>query len=107
METKPRTIGPVIRIMPPGALSNTGTHLAILNEISTRKTRRAKSPPRIRVTSATVTDWAKMAHATVTAVRDWGNDDEIGGEIATIILERGQKCRWFNRPNFAVSGESR
>lgn len=38
--------------------------------------------------------------AYVTAVRDWSYDPGIGGEIATIILERGKDWRWFKRPDF-------
>jgi hypothetical protein len=37
----------------------------------------------------------------VAAVRDWSGDNDIGGEVATIILERGKGWRWFRRPNFA------
>jgi hypothetical protein len=33
-------------------------------------------------------------------VRDWSGDVGIGGDIATVILERGQKWRWFHRPSF-------
>jgi hypothetical protein len=36
----------------------------------------------------------------VAAVRDWSGDNDIGGEVATIILERGKGWRWFRRPNF-------
>jgi hypothetical protein len=36
----------------------------------------------------------------VTAVRDWSGNDGIGGDIATVILERGQTWRWFHRPDF-------
>jgi hypothetical protein len=38
--------------------------------------------------------------AYVAAVRDWSGDSAIGGEIATIILERGKNWRWFHRPDF-------
>jgi hypothetical protein len=38
--------------------------------------------------------------AYVTAVRDWANDRAIGGETATIILEKGSGVRWFHRPDF-------
>jgi hypothetical protein len=36
----------------------------------------------------------------VKAVRDWAGNDGIGGDIATIILERGKAWRWFHRPDF-------
>ena len=36
----------------------------------------------------------------VAAVRDWSGNDTIGGDIATIVLERGQPWRWFHRPDF-------
>jgi hypothetical protein len=38
--------------------------------------------------------------AFVRAVRDWTGDKGIGGEIATIILEKGKGWRWYNRPAF-------
>ena len=91
----------VVQLIPSGTTINTDSHPMILNEINARETSRAKSlPGPFRSAYTTVTDWARMAHATVKAVRDWGNDDEIGGDIATIILERGKKCRWFHRPEF-------
>ncbi len=36
----------------------------------------------------------------VAAVRDWSGSKLIGGDIATIILERGKGWRWFHRPDF-------
>jgi hypothetical protein len=36
----------------------------------------------------------------VAAVRDWSGDSDIGGEVATVILERGKGWRWFHRPDF-------
>jgi hypothetical protein len=36
----------------------------------------------------------------VAAIRDWSGDTGIGGEVATIILERGRGWRWFRRPDF-------
>ena len=38
--------------------------------------------------------WA--SHITRSLV-DWGNDPRAGGEVVTLILERGQKWRWFPR----------
>lgn len=38
--------------------------------------------------------------AYVAAVRDWSGDVSIGGDVATIILERGHDWRWFHRPDF-------
>jgi hypothetical protein len=38
--------------------------------------------------------------AYVAAVRDWSGERGIGGEVATIILERGKGWRWFHRPPF-------
>jgi hypothetical protein len=38
--------------------------------------------------------------AYVGAVRDWTKELGVGGEIAAIILERGQNWRWFHRPDF-------
>jgi hypothetical protein len=36
----------------------------------------------------------------VAAIRDWSGDMGIGGEVTTIILERGRGLRWFHRPDF-------
>jgi len=36
----------------------------------------------------------------VAAVRDWSGGKDIGGEVATIIVERGKGWRWFHRPDF-------
>jgi hypothetical protein len=44
--------------------------------------------------------WAAKIKTYVEAVRDWSGDVGIGGDIATVILERGQKWRWFHRPSF-------
>jgi hypothetical protein len=38
--------------------------------------------------------------AYVAAIRDWSGDAGIGGEVATIILERVAGWRWFRRPDF-------
>jgi hypothetical protein len=38
--------------------------------------------------------------AYVTAVREWAGDRAIGGDVATIILEKGGGVRWFQRPDF-------
>jgi hypothetical protein len=43
---------------------------------------------------------ASRVSTLVTAVRDWSGNDNIGGDIATIILERSQPWRWFHRPVF-------
>jgi hypothetical protein len=43
---------------------------------------------------------ASRLRTLVTAVRDWSGNDKIGGDIATIILERGKPWRWFHRPDF-------
>jgi hypothetical protein len=60
-------------------------------------------------------EWAKMANgpdaaavrlsSLVTAVRDWSGNDKIGGDIATIILERGKDWRWFHRPDFCPEAQ--
>jgi hypothetical protein len=42
----------------------------------------------------------------VTAVRDWSGNDKVGGDIATIILERGKDWRWFHRPDFCPDKRS-
>ncbi len=65
------------------------------------KTRRAKSvlsrlDPALRGPDAVAARYS----AFVRAVRDWTGDTGIGGEIATIIVEKGKGWRWFSRPNF-------
>lgn len=42
----------------------------------------------------------------VTAIRDWSGNDKVGGDIATIILERGKDWRWFHRPDFCPEQKS-
>jgi hypothetical protein len=42
----------------------------------------------------------------VAAIRDWSGNDKIGGDIATIILERGKDWRWFHRPDFCPDKKS-
>jgi hypothetical protein len=47
-----------------------------------------------------VDSMALRAEAFVKAVMEWSADPYIGGEIATLIVERGKKWRWFSRPDF-------
>jgi hypothetical protein len=42
----------------------------------------------------------------VAAVRDWSGNDKVGGDIATLILERGKDWRWFHRPDFCPEQKS-
>lgn len=42
--------------------------------------------------------------AYVGAVRDWSDDRGIGGEIATVVSERGRGWRWYHRPSFCPEG---
>jgi hypothetical protein len=44
--------------------------------------------------------WAVQSSMVVRAVMDWSNDPTIGGDIASVIIERGRKWRWFSRPAF-------
>jgi len=50
---------------------------------------------------------AITASAYVKAVRDWGNDATVGGDIASVIIERGQKWRWYRRPDFCPEHKDR
>jgi hypothetical protein len=43
----------------------------------------------------------------VAAVRDWSDDADIGGDIATIILYRDKTWRWFHRPDFCPENYER
>jgi hypothetical protein len=49
---------------------------------------------------SSVENYAIRAKAIVTAIRDWSGDNKIGGDIAVITIESGQKWNWFNRPAF-------
>jgi len=44
--------------------------------------------------------WAIKIEMYAKAVTNWSGDSGIGGAIATVILERGQKIRWFHHPSF-------
>src|SRR4029077_17646212 len=44
--------------------------------------------------------WALKAAACVHAAIKWSKSTTIGGEIATIILRRGQRIEWVHRPAF-------
>lgn len=75
----------------------------IVQEVEEAKTLRAKRllsefPEETGI--ATADTVALKVERYVKAVRDWSGDSNIGGDIATIILERGQKWRWFHRPEF-------
>jgi hypothetical protein len=43
---------------------------------------------------------AALYSAIVKAVGDWTKEPGIGGDTATIILERGRSWRWYHRPDF-------
>lgn len=43
-------------------------------------------------------DWAAAAEFVVARVRDSSIDPYVGGDIATIILERGKSLRWYHQP---------
>lgn len=43
---------------------------------------------------------AALYSAYVGAVRDWSGEKGIGGDVATIIIERGKGWRWYHRPDF-------
>lgn len=54
-----------------------------------------------RISGSTAPEiWATKTEMYVKTVTDWSGDVNIGGEIATIILEHGKKWRWFRRPSF-------
>jgi hypothetical protein len=50
-----------------------------------------------QATVPSVEGWAAKSSMAVKAVMDWSNDPTIGGDIASIIIERGKKWRWFSR----------
>ena len=82
-------------------LLNNG-HFEILEEFyGSRRTDRAKKiiAETAGWNSGPDTDATRYS-SYVAAVRDWSGDTGIGGEVATIILERGKGWRWFHRPDF-------
>jgi len=80
----------------------------ILNEfISGRESSRAKARiEQLGLTGkeAPIERDARKAEMLVTAVKDWGGENTIGGEVAVIMLERRKKWRWFHRPAFCPPG---
>jgi hypothetical protein len=81
-----------------------GGHLELIEELDRGMTKRARAKiAEMRARQATapgVDDWADKSSMVVKAVMDWSNDPTIGGDIASIIIERGRKWRWFSRPTF-------
>jgi hypothetical protein len=53
-----------------------------------------------QATASGVDVWAIQSLMVVKTVMEWSNDPTIGGDIAPIIIQRGKKWRWFNRPAF-------
>lgn len=43
---------------------------------------------------------AVHATALVAGISRWANNKEIGGEPATLVMERGRPARWFRQPAF-------
>lgn len=90
-----------ITALPPDSCPRTGGHDPIVEEVLAGDTNRArKLRASINLTGNPATNWAIKAQTCVKAVIDWGDDRNVGGEVATLILERGQKWRWFHRPDF-------
>ncbi len=81
-----------------------GGHPEIIEELDRGTTERAKARiAEIKTRQATlpsVEGWAAKSSMAAKAVIDWSNDPTIGGDIASIIIERGKKWRWFRRPTF-------
>jgi hypothetical protein len=81
-----------------------GGHPEIVEELDRGITERAKAKIAEMKTHQTavpsVEGWAAKSSMAVKAVMDWSNDPTIGGDVASIIIERGKKLRWFNRPTF-------
>jgi hypothetical protein len=44
------------------------------------------------------TEWAVIAEACIRAIIEWIRDPEVGGEIVSIVLERGEEWRWVKAP---------
>jgi hypothetical protein len=89
-----------IRTMPPNSNTHSG-YQNIVEEIDELVTSRARRLAwQDTDTGIAATDMAIRVERRVKAVRDWSGNPHIGGDIATIILERGKKWRWFHRPEF-------
>jgi hypothetical protein len=83
-----------------------GGHPEIIEELDHGMTERARAKiaqmKARRPRAPGVDVWADRSSMAVKVVMDWSNDPTIGGEIASIIIERGKKLRWFNRPTFCT-----
>ena len=83
-----------------------GGHPEIIEELDRGMTERARTKiaqMKARWASASGVDvWADRSSTAVKVVMDWSNDPTIGGDIASIIIERGKKWRWFSRPTFCT-----
>jgi hypothetical protein len=83
-----------------------GGHLEIIEELDRGTTERARAKiaqMKARQAKASGVDvLADKSSMAVKAVMDWSNDPTIGGDVASIIIERGKKWRWFSRPTFCT-----
>ena len=83
-----------------------GGHPEIIEELDRGMTGRARAKiakMKARQARASGVDvLADKSSMAVKAVMDWSNDPTIGGDIASIIIERGKKWRWFSRPTFCT-----
>jgi hypothetical protein len=81
-----------------------GGHPEIVEELDRGATQRARlkiAEVKARQATASGVDvWAIQSSMVVKTVMEWSNDPSIGGDIASIIIQRGKKWRWFSRPAF-------
>jgi hypothetical protein len=94
---------PSIEVCPSDSNPRTGDHDDIAKELIAATTDRArKLRSLVKLTDDPAANCAMVAEMHVKAVIEWSDDKEVGGEIASVILERGKKWRWFNRPDFCA-----
>lgn len=87
---------------PFGAPTYVSGYPEIIREFKTgEETERAKQALSAVDVSLPIPDIIAARYSIYAAsVRDWAGNNGIGGDIATIIIERGKGWRWFHRPTF-------
>jgi hypothetical protein len=93
------TVFNLVRSIPSHTYSYT-SYKEIIDEVLACRTDRAKALYHSYRSTGGASDWAVRAQLCVRAVVDWAGDQEVGGEVATIVLEQGRRWRWFHRPAF-------
>jgi hypothetical protein len=99
---------PHVEVIPPNTNPRTGDYECLVKEFHEGSTPRARGlRASIKFTGNSVEDEAIQAKKCVEAVRDWSKSSKIGGDIVTVILERGRKVRWYDPPPFITPQSGR